>query len=355
MTPAPSNSRRPGVEWLIGLLVGVVFTALSARTWPLGTFLDGGVARDGATLRFASGWSLELLPLAGFGLLLVVIHVVRVLRWHWLLKPVATVGWRVLNRASAVGFMMQFLLPVRLGDLARPLRLSQQSPVSLSAALATVVVERVSDAVCVLLLLAGVLAALPSGTLGGMAAPLGWITAGVAAGTVLLVVAARQPGRVFGGIRRALARGAPRIEARLGPPLEDFGRGLDVLQRGDCLRPFAAWTLIDWLLNAAAYYVLALAIPELSVPPEAAVAMACFLALGLGLPNAPGNVGVFWYFLLLPLSLYDGDPTGAAAVGFGILAWAGQLGQQTLFGLWGLAADRFSPVPPPPPPPAAPA
>jgi len=52
------------------------------------------------------------------------------------------------------------------------------------------------------------------------------------------------------------------------------------------------------------------------------------------LPNPPANVGVFWYFLLMPLTLYGVTAGHPEAIAFGLLAWLGQLVQQTLFGLY---------------------
>ncbi len=53
-------------------------------------------------------------PLAGYFVLLLLIHLVRTVRWGLLLEPVGRVGFRRLNFASAVGFMLLVVLPLAL-------------------------------------------------------------------------------------------------------------------------------------------------------------------------------------------------------------------------------------------------
>ena len=53
--------------------------------------------------------------------MLLVIHLVRTVRWGLLLKPLGEVSFKRLNSASAVGWMLLVLLPLRLGEFARPL------------------------------------------------------------------------------------------------------------------------------------------------------------------------------------------------------------------------------------------
>src|SRR6185369_6566603 len=68
----------------------------------------------------ASPW-----PLVAFFVIQLAIHLVRTVRWWLLLKPIGEVSWRRLNIASAVGFMLLLLLPLRLGELARPVLVSR--------------------------------------------------------------------------------------------------------------------------------------------------------------------------------------------------------------------------------------
>ena len=79
--------------------------------------------------------------------MLLAIHLIRTVRWGLLLKPLGEVSFKRLNSASAVGWMLLMLLPLRLGEFARPLLIARPppgggQPLRRSGALASIVVER---------------------------------------------------------------------------------------------------------------------------------------------------------------------------------------------------------------------
>src|SRR5712671_279277 len=96
--------------------------------------------------------------MAGFAAILICIHLVRTVRWGILLEPLGHVGFKRLNSASAVGFMMLILLPFRLGEFARPLLIARPPPggrgasLRRSGAFASIVVERIVDGLAIGLL-----------------------------------------------------------------------------------------------------------------------------------------------------------------------------------------------------------
>src|SRR5438270_488207 len=73
----------------------------------------------------------------------------RARRWRTILDPVALhLPFGPLWRSTAIGVMMTNLLPARAGEIARPYALSREVPeVPFSAALASVAVDRVFDAI----------------------------------------------------------------------------------------------------------------------------------------------------------------------------------------------------------------
>ena len=72
----------------------------------------------------------------------------RALRWRWLARSLSEhpLPIRPLFRATALGFMAINVLPLRLGELARPWLLGRETEVRGSAALGTLVLERASPA-----------------------------------------------------------------------------------------------------------------------------------------------------------------------------------------------------------------
>jgi uncharacterized protein (TIRG00374 family) len=75
---------------------------------------------------------------------------VRAWRWHYLLRPVKSVPTREMFPIVAIGYLANNILPARAGELVRAALLKNRQGVSISASLATVIVERVFDGVVML-------------------------------------------------------------------------------------------------------------------------------------------------------------------------------------------------------------
>ncbi len=79
---------------------------------------------------------------------------VRAYRWGLLLRPFKKrIPFRSLWNFSLIGFMISYLLPGRLGEIARPVMLAEKEGIKKSQAIATVINERLFDLLTVLLLL----------------------------------------------------------------------------------------------------------------------------------------------------------------------------------------------------------
>ena len=86
-------------------------------------------------------------------------YAVRAWRWGVLLRPFKRrVSFRSLWNFSLIGFMISYLLPGRLGEIARPVMLAEKEGIKKSHAIATIINERLFDLLTVLLLLAAYLA-----------------------------------------------------------------------------------------------------------------------------------------------------------------------------------------------------
>ncbi|MCX5882472.1 MAG: lysylphosphatidylglycerol synthase transmembrane domain-containing protein, partial [Deltaproteobacteria bacterium] len=85
-----------------------------------------------------------LLALAGFTL--------RVYRWQLILGSSQPVGFWQAFHPLMIGFMLNCILPGRVGEVARPIILQQKEQFPFSTGLATVAAERTFDAIILLLL-----------------------------------------------------------------------------------------------------------------------------------------------------------------------------------------------------------
>jgi uncharacterized membrane protein YbhN (UPF0104 family) len=114
-------------------------------------------------------------------------------------------------------------------------------------------------------------------------------------GTVAFAVSASQ-----------LRRISPRLADKVSEKLHAMISGLVVLKDPRNLLVFVLWSLIYWLANGLAVWVLARGF-GLDLSLLAAYATMGLVAVGITLPNSPGLVGQFQYFTLLGLSLYLPD------------------------------------------------
>ena len=83
---------------------------------------------------------------------------VRALRWRHLTNPIAPMSRGALFRACSLGFMVNNILPLRIGEVVRSWTLARETGSSVGAVIGTVVLERVLDVVSVLMLALAALA-----------------------------------------------------------------------------------------------------------------------------------------------------------------------------------------------------
>jgi hypothetical protein len=81
-------------------------------------------------------------------------YLVRAYRWGLLLKPFKKkIALSSLLNFTLIGFMISYLLPGRLGEIARPVMLAEKEKIKKSQAIATIINERLFDLLFVLILL----------------------------------------------------------------------------------------------------------------------------------------------------------------------------------------------------------
>ena len=262
----------------------------------------------------------------------------RAWRWHYILEPSAgKIPFGPLWRATAIGMMVNNVSPARAGELARAYVLSRETGrVRFTASLASLVVDRVFDSLIVLLLLL-IVVSLPgfpeNATVGNWPIErllmVGAIVAMVA--LVTLVLAALFPDRLARLWERALGGRAPRLMARGRDILLAFGSGLSVLRDARQSAIVFVWTLAQWLVNGASFWIAFKAV-GIEAPFSAALFLQSLLAVAVAAPSAPGFFGVFEAASKVALSVYGiGDTLAVSyALGYHLLGWI----PITVIGFW---------------------
>ena len=253
---------------------------------------------------------------------------VRALRWRTILEPVASrLPFGPLWRATAIGMMVNNVLPARAGEFARAYALKKEVQVPFATGLASLVVDRLFDAIVLLLLAAFALldpALAGARTLGGR--PLSSFATGAGAlvlillvGTYALIFFPTQLLRLFELFAR---RVSPSVEERGRRVLQTFIDGLSVLRSPGRFAAVFGWSIAHWLLNGVGIW-LAFRAVGIGAPFSAALFIQAFIALGTAVPSAPGFFGVFEYMSIEGLSVYGVDRQQAAtwAIGYHLFSF----------------------------------
>jgi uncharacterized protein (TIRG00374 family) len=252
----------------------------------------------------------------------------RARRWRVILDPVEpNLPFGALWRATAIGMMVNNVVPARAGEIARPYALTRETPrVPFSAAFASIAVDRVFDTVVVLglMFLAMLDPRFPRGTEAGRLVGSWAVTGslafiGLLAALYLLVF---FPARVISLFEAFARRVAPRFEARGRDALFAFASGLGVLRSPRRFASVLWWTVLHWLTNALAFWIGFRAV-GIAAPFGAALFLQGLIAIGVAIPSSPGFFGVFEAFAWTGLAVYGVDKTLAAswAIGFHLLSF----------------------------------
>ena len=265
--------------------------------------------------------------------ILLLIHLIRTVRWGILLEPVAKVPFSKLNAASAVGFMALVLLPFRLGEFARPYLVAERPRLRVSAALSSVVVERVADGLFTAVLLILTLLAVPEGTPGLRAFRLAGVVVFAAFGSLLafLVLAYRNRPRAVRLTHRLLDPLSPRMAERASGMMDAFIHGLRLVPSRRKVALFFFLTFAYWALNGWGIQLFAQSF-GFDLRLLDAYTVLGVLVVGVMIPAGPGMVGTFQAAVAGGLSLFA-PGAGERAFAFANVLWLVQLAQQTVLGV----------------------
>jgi hypothetical protein len=280
----------------------------------------------------------------GYLLLYIAAHALRIVRWGVLVRALGPVPWSSIISAGAVGYMCIIVFPLRLGELVRPVLVRGQGGVSASAALATVVVERVIDGLLFVALFFVFLSILPpSGNpaVGAVKAS-AWVAGAIFLGALVVLVGAhlrrQQTVALITRIGNAVHAGMTSKVLRL---LNSFLDGLKVLPDRRRLGWFMVLTLVYWVALGVGMLWMGMAchMPDLTLP--GAFALLAVLVVGIMIPAGPGFTGTFELALQAGFSLLVLAPDSLAnATLYTIMLHVTQLVVQVVFGVGFMAAGK---------------
>jgi hypothetical protein len=261
----------------IGLLIslGALFLAFRGLHW----------GEVGSALRHAN--YLLLLPAA---VVMFFSLYFRAIRWGVLFHPRTHLRVGNLMGTMNIGYSVNNLLPLRVGELVRAYLIGETEGVNAVHALSTIVVERVLDVLTVVLML---ILLLPFIDVPAWAA-----TPALVAGVVFLLLAvllvtlslARQWAlAVVDGCARLLP---PRHRTRLHEAAEALMEGFGVLSKPAVLASSVGWSFASWFCSVLVMFIVQQAF-DLGVGFEAAPFVVATTSLAMLVPASPGYIGTF--------------------------------------------------------------
>jgi uncharacterized protein (TIRG00374 family) len=263
---------------------------------------------------------------------------IRAVRWRYILEPLAPeLPLGMLWRAIAIGMMINNTVPARAGEVARAYALARETErVPFTGAFASLVIDRVFDAIIIIVLL-GVALLAPDfpgvTTIAGQ--PISRLAIGVAgvavAALVGLAALAFFPGTVLAIFDAVIGRVAPRFGERGRALVVSFANGLGALRSLRLFILIFVWTLLHWLVAAFSFWIAFRAV-GIHVPFNAALFVQGLTAISVALPSSPGYFGVFETVGRAGLAVY-GVPAGLAvswAIGYHVLSFI----PITVIGAW---------------------
>jgi hypothetical protein len=251
---------------------------------------------------------LMIVPITAVG---IYVLYVRAQRWRFFLRRLGRPGMRTLVAATNIGFMSNMVLPLRAGEVIRPVLASRRERLPLSGVLATVFLERLFDMFSVLLLLGLAMILLPVSS-----RVRDWgvtVTAGSLVVAVGLALVGWQQQRALGLLRRTLQV----LPAALRQPLDNFASGflraLSVLDSPAAFVRASAISLYIWALIGVTNALGLLAF-DLPVPLVAgAIAITPIVSLAVSVPSAPGFIGAYQLGCILALAIFGVNESRAIA------------------------------------------
>jgi uncharacterized protein (TIRG00374 family) len=238
--------------------------------------------------------------------LVLVTFVTRVQRWVYIVRSAKPVRWRALFSATQIGFLANFTLPGRVGELIRAVVLARLAALPFTQCFAFVALDRVTDLFgLIAMMLVAAIAFRPEGDIVlppdimDLRIPADAITTSAAFATLavvgiigaFLVLYLNQ--RVILRVSDwTLGKISHRLAERVHYLIRHFADGMHVFKSGRDMGLAVFFSLVTWIIGVAHYQCLLYAF-HMPAPWYAGFVVMAFLAIAISVPGPPGFVGPF--------------------------------------------------------------
>lgn len=314
---------RKTIQWGLSLAVSLLAMVLA--------FKDVSLAEVWQALSAANYFYVALAA----ALVYIGLHA-RAMSWHTILNRAIPYA-RVFDALNE-GYLLNNILPLRLGELGRAYLISRGQNIRTSQALSSVLVERVID-LCMVVGMLGVFLPLVTGIELARQAAIASILVTLTA-LIGLFVLARSRELVLSGVRWGLSF-VPQLSAlHWEARAHAFIDGMATLQDGKRFFTAAFWSLNAWILAGvgASFLLFAFDLPLAQNNFLTAGFFVLVIAgLGVAVPSAPASAGVMELAIITALKTFNIE--GSAALSYALMFHAVNFGVTNLLGFIALSRE----------------
>lgn len=277
---------------IFGLLISVGFLFLACRQ------LDFNQMRQAFSL--ANYWL--LIPSI---LIIFASHWLRSVRWQFLMNPVKKIPVDNLFTALLIGYAANTILPAHLGEFLRAYVVGKKRDISVSSALATIVVERIIDILSIVFILAVTLVIYP---FPDWVKKSGYIMFGIAIVLfIFLVLMKRHTEATMRFLRKLLKPFPQSINEKVENLSRSFLDGLKPMKSNfDYVIIFILSLLIwfgYWAVLYINFYTFNLT-AEYNLGITTGLVMLVITTISVVVPSSPGYIGTYHWLCQVSLELF---------------------------------------------------
>lgn len=241
--------------------------------------------------------------------------VAKTVRWRMLLPADASITTPRLFRILHISFMLNNVLPARLGDVARIAMTAATPGMRVGLVISSLITERLTDIVTLLacFVLVSPFLPVPRAYIDWLHLAW-WVLAGLAGAAVAFALLRRHLQRIVARVQ--MPDGFPGA-ARVRVEALSFQEGLSQLGSRRRVLPIWGASVAAWLTAFAINYMIFQSL-DIEVPITVAVLVTCVTNMAMLVPSSPGYIGVF--HAAATLALVPFDVSGSRALSFAIAA-----------------------------------
>jgi glycosyltransferase 2 family protein len=266
-------------------------------------------------------------------------YVLRAVRWRIILSPIMRIGLAGAYHPLVIGFMVNSILPGRVGELARPGILYKTNGTPFSKVLATIIAERIFDIITLMLLFIFFISSIKIDptlsisfkgyVINSHVLETAWGKA-VRIGAVLIVVIGMicipriqkalssavlaAPGVLFFIRQSHREKIRLNISQRIVSVLESLSKGFEMLRSPVKILECFFLSFVVWVLIALSFYFVILGCPNMKIGFIESFTVLILICFFIMLPSVPGFWGIYEAGGIFGMMIFGIPPIEAAGV-----------------------------------------